>query len=153
MTVPVFLLTFHNIGAIIISNYECGGFSMFFRKKTKKEKIVAQKTNYAGEKMDRLDNDGNLPFGWVTHNQKYVDMIESDMQPFREAMWNAKTDIEKFSAYKSFLLFLEDGKKHYIKYGECVGKYFEVYICDSAEANGVCEKYDQLYYKLKKGQE
>ncbi len=122
---------------------------MFFKKKTTKEKIAARRTNFAGERMDILDAEGNLPFGWVVHNQKYVDMIENDLQPFRESMWNAKTDKEKYSTYKSFLQFLEDGKKHYIKYGECVGKYFEMYICDSAEAKGVMEKFK----KLKLGQE
>ena len=48
---------------------------MFFKKKSTKEKIATKKTNYEGERMDRLDASGNLPFGWVVHNQKYVDMI------------------------------------------------------------------------------
>lgn len=122
---------------------------MFFKKKTVKEKIAASKTNYAGESMDKLDESGNIPFGWVVHNQKYVDMIENDLQPFRNAIYNANTDQEKYAAYKSFLQFLEDGKKHYCKYGECVGKYFEVYICDSVETNGVIEKFK----KMKQGQE
>lgn len=121
-----------------------GGVYMFFKKKATKGKTSANITNYAGERMDKLDAEGNLPFGWVTHNRKYVDMIEDDLQPFREAMWNAKEEKDKLAAYKSFLMFLEDGKDYYAKYGECVSKYFEVNICDSAEAHGVRENYSKL---------
>ena len=123
---------------------------MFFKKKSTKEKIAAKKTNYAGERMDRLDASGNLPFGWVVHNQKYVDMIEKDMQPFRDMIYNAKTDIEKYAALKSFLLYLQDGKKHYAKYGECVLKYFEEHICKSTEAEQRYKKFKELESKLKK---
>ena len=123
---------------------------MFFKKKkSRKEEIAAKRTNYAGESMDKLDKDGNLPFGWVFHNQNHVQMIEQDMQPFREATWNAKTDIEKYGAYKSYILFLQDGKKHYYEMGECVGKYFEEYICKSTEAKQIKEKYKQVEKKLK----
>ena len=125
------------------------GLADLFKKKTTKEKIAARKTNYAGERMDRLDKDGNLPFGWVTHNQKYVDMIENDMQPFRQAIRDAKTDIEKWGALKSFLLYLQDGKKHYIEYGECVGKYFEEHICGSCEAEQRKKAFKELDKKLK----
>lgn len=104
------------------------------KKNTTKEIIAARRVNYAGESMDHLDKDGNLPFGWVVHNQKYIDMIENDMQPFRQAIVDAKTDREKYSALKSFMLFLQDGKKHYYEISPCVGKYFEEYICKSMEA-------------------
>lgn len=124
---------------------------MLFKKKQKshREEIAAKRTNYAGESMDELDKDGNLPFGWVFHNQKYVDMIEKDMQPFREATWNAKTDIEKYDAFKSYLQYLKDGKKHYYEISECVGKYFEEHICKSVEAKQSKEKFKQLEKKLK----
>lgn len=120
-----------------------------FGKKTGKEKIAKKKTNFAGERMDRLDASGNLPFGWVVHNQKYVNMIERDIEPFRQAVYNAKTDREKYAALKSYLLFLQDGKKHYYKYGECVGKYFDVYICDSVEATEYQKNYKRIESKVR----
>ena len=123
---------------------------MFFKKKSTKEKIAAKRTNCVGESMDRLDKDGNLPFGWVVHNQKYVDMIEKDIQPFRDMIYNAKTDIEKYAALKSFLLYLQDGKMHYAKYGECVLKYFEKHICNSTEAEQRLKKFKELERKLTK---
>lgn len=124
---------------------------MFFgkKKKTTKEIIAAKRTNFAGESMDHLDKDGNLPFGWVVHNEKYVDMIERDMQPFRQAIANAKTDTEKYGALKSFILYLQDGKVHYREYGECVGKYFEEYICKSAEAGQCVKVFKELEKKMK----
>jgi hypothetical protein len=121
---------------------------MGFFKKSRAEKIAASRVNFAGESMDKLDAAGNLPFGWVTHNRKYVDMIENDMQPFRQAIYDAKTDIEKYAALKSFLLYLQDGKKHYHEIGECVGKYFEDYICDSTEAEQRRKAYKELAAKL-----
>lgn len=120
-----------------------------FKKLTTKEKIASRNVNFAGERMDRLDADGNLPFGWVVHNQKYVDMIDRDMQPFRQAILDAKTDVEKWGALKSFLLYLQDGKKHYTEMGECVGKYFEEYICRSAEAEQRRKAYKEIERKLK----
>jgi hypothetical protein len=119
-----------------------------FKKKNTAEKIAAKRVNYAGESMDKLDAEGNLPFGWVTHNRKYVDLIENDMKPFREAIYTAKGEIEKYAALKSFLLYLQDGKKHYCKFGECVGKYFEDYICDSEEAAQRRKEYKELVDRL-----
>lgn len=109
------------------------GFSKPKTQQTTQEKIAAKRTNFAGESMDRLDAEGNLPFGWVVHNKKYVDMIENDMQPFRQAIWDATTDLQKYGALKSYMLFLHDGKKHYTEMDPCVGKYFEEYICNSCE--------------------
>lgn len=125
------------------------GLFNLFNKKTTKETIAAQRYNYAGESVDRLDASGNLPFGWVTHNQKYVDMIEADLQPFRRAIDDAETDIEMYGALKSFLIFLEDGKKHYNEISACVGKYFEQYIIDSCEADHHRKAFAKIEAKLK----
>ena len=148
----LFLLTFSDIGAIIISKYKWGcamGILDIFKKKTTLERIISSRVNCSGESVDCLDKDGNLPFGWVVYNKNYVDMIENDMQPFRKAIRDAKTDNEKYGALKSFLLYLQDGKVHYKEYGECVGKYFEEYICKSAEAEQTKKKYKELEKKLK----
>lgn len=125
------------------------GLFNLFNKKTTRETIATSRYNYAGESVDRLDASGNLPFGWVTHNQNYVDMIESDLQPFRRAIDEAKTDIEKYGALKSFLIFLEDGKKHYNEISACVGKYFEQYIIDSCEADQRRKEFAKIEAKLK----
>lgn len=119
-----------------------------FKKVTTKEKIASRNVNFAGEKMDRLDADGNLPFGWVVHNKNYVDMIDREMQVFRKAIYEAETDVEKYGALKSFLLYLQDGKKHYAEMGECVGKYFEEYACKSVESIKRKKEFEKLEKKL-----
>ena len=125
------------------------GFFDFFKTQTTKERIASRRVNFAGESVDHLDQDGNLPFGWVTHNQNYVDMIEHDMQPFRQAIVDAKTDVEKYAALKSFVLYLKDGKKHYYEISPCVGKYFEEYIIKSTEAKQRKQALKEIEQKLK----
>lgn len=125
------------------------GFFDVFKNQSTKEKIEAKRTNSFGESVDKLDQDGNLPFGWVTHNRYYVDMIERDLQPFRQAILNAKTDLEMWAALKSFVLFLQDGKNRYYGINECVGKYFDEYICKSEEAKKRKKQYKEIEKKLK----
>lgn len=119
-------------------------------KKIQKDIIASRRTNFAGESMDKLDKKGKLPFGWVVHNKNYVDMIEKDLEPFRQMIREAKTDEEKYAALKSFVLFLQDGMVHYAKMGECVGKYFEEYICKSEEAKQRIKNYKDIAKKLKR---
>lgn len=122
---------------------------IFKKEKSSRDIIASKRTNFAGESMDKLDQKGELPFGWVVHNRKYVDMIEKDLEPFRQKIREAKTDIEKYAALKSFVLFLQDGMVHYAKMGECVGKYFEEYICKSDEAKQRTKSYKEIAKKLK----
>lgn len=120
-----------------------------FKKKTVEKKLQKTRTNSSGESMDKLDKNGNLPFGWVAHNKKYVDMIEKDMKPFRKAISSAKTDVEKYGALKSFVLYLDDGKKYYKKVNACVGKYFEEYIYNSTEAEQRRKDFKNIEKRLK----
>ncbi len=110
---------------------------------------VEVRTNSAGENIDKLDSEGKLPFGWVIYNKDYIDMIENDMKPFRQAILDAKTDIEKYAALKSFVLYLQDGQRHYYEIGECVGKYFEEYICKSEEASQRVKAFKELEEKIR----
>ena len=80
--------------------------------------------------------------------KEYVDMIEKDMQPFRQAILDARTDIEMYGALKSFVLFLKDGLRHYYQINICVGKYFDEYICKSAEAIKRKNEFEKLEKKL-----
>lgn len=125
------------------------GLADLFRKKTTKEKIAARKTNYAGERMDRLDKDGNLPFGWVVHNQKYVDMIEKELKQYRKDIHTASEDIVKLVSLRLYLQYLKDGQERYNKMGECVGKYFEEYVCGSYETQQYIKAFEELENKLK----
>ena len=120
-----------------------------FKKKATIEKMQKIRKNSTGESMDKLDKNGDLPFGWVAHNKKYVDMIEKDMKPFRNAISSAGTDVEKYGALKSFVLYLDDGKNHYKKINACVGKYFEEYIYNSTEAEQRRKDFKNIEKKIK----
>ena len=120
-----------------------------FKKKTTIDKLQKSKVNCSGESLNKLDKNGNLPFGWVAHNKKYVNAIDKELNTFRKAIMNAKNDIEKYGALKSFVLYLEDGKKHYKRINVCVGKYFEEYIYNSEEAIQRRKAFKELEKKLK----
>ena len=109
----------------------------------------AMRVNSAGENLDELDKDGNLPFGWVTYNKNYVDMIEKELDYFRKLYDNANGTKEKRDALKSYFTYLEDGKVHYNNLNVCVGKYFEDYICDSQERKDNAKRLKRLEEQLK----
>lgn len=106
---------------------------LFNWKKNVQEKHKIQKTNVSGEALDKLTSEGELPFGWMFYNKETVEKIEDELSVFRKQIYNAKTQIDKYAALKSYLMYIEDGKKHYNEIGECEGKYFEEYIINSQE--------------------
>ncbi len=116
---------------------------LFNFKKRKKQKVTVKKRS-DNNRSDRLEQDSALPFGWVVYNKNYVDMIDADVQPFRERIFEAKTVKEKRDALKSYIIFLEDGKKYYKKINPYVGRYFEEYICDSAESVSYIEELSHI---------
>jgi hypothetical protein len=107
------------------------------------------RTNSVGEGLDRLTPEGELPFGWMAHNKKIIERMESELAPFRNAVDDATDPLKKYAAIKSYLLFLEDGKKHYYRISECAGKYFEEYICDTPYIDKIIKQLAELEKKLK----
>lgn len=105
-----------------------------------------KQTNSVGEDLDHLTPEGELPFGWMAHNQEIVKKMDDEWFFFRSAVDHASDPIKKYGAMKSYLLYLEDGKKHYTDMNECVGKYFEQYYCD----NPFTEKVRDQFAKLEK---
>lgn len=79
--------------------------------------------NVFGESIDRLDECGELPFGWIAHNQRIISRIDSEVSTFRKAVCDANGVRSEYAALKSYFRFLEDGQKHYSKVGDCAGKY------------------------------
>lgn len=120
-----------------------GLFDMF-KKKGSIEK------NSVGEPIDRLTPDGELPFGWMAYKKDVIDQIESELSVFRKGICEAEEPRQCVAAIKSYLQYLDDGKKHYYQIGECEGKYFEEYIINSEETNGNIRKLKLLEAKAKK---
>lgn len=119
-------------------------------KKKQPEPKAAVRTNSCGEDLNRLTEDGELPFGWMRYNQEIISQMEADIAPFRKAIHDANTPLDKYAALKSYMQFLIDGKQHYEKIGECEGRYFYEYICDSYESKSNFEKLKRLEKELKK---
>ena len=90
-----------------------------------------KRTNSVGEDLDRLTKEGELPFGWMAYNKEIIKQMDKECAAFRSIISAAKNPKEKHAAIKSYLRFLEDGKKHYKKINVCAGKYFEQYCCDT----------------------
>lgn len=117
-----------------------GLFGLFGKKK---------RTNSAGENLNHLTPEGKLPFGWMTYNQDIVNRIDSEIETFRDAINSAKDPTKKYTALKSYLLYLDDGKKHYSNINECAGKYFDEYICNSHMSESYLKQFKKLEKELK----
>ena len=63
---------------------------LFNFKKRKKMKVTV-KMEFDNNCSDEIEQESALPVGWIVYNKNYVDMIDADIQPFRERIFNAKT--------------------------------------------------------------
>lgn len=109
-----------------------------------------KQTNSVGEDLDHLTPEGELPFGWMAHNKEIVKKMDDEWFFFRSAVDHASDPIKKYGAMKSYLLYLEDGKKHYTDMNECVGKYFEQYYCDNPFTDKIRVQFPKLEKELTK---
>lgn len=98
---------------------------LFYKKIFTKEDVSCEKVNCVDSQSNNLDAKKDFPYGWITYSRRYIDMIEDDLWPFRNAILNAETDMAMYVALKSFLLYLHDAEVHYKEMGEFVWKYFE----------------------------
>lgn len=90
--------------------------------------------NTLGEPLDRLNKDGELPWGWVAYNKSIIQQIDTEISHFRNEINAAKGVLRQYAALKSYVLYLKDGYNHYSKIGECEGKYFNEFIVKSQES-------------------
>ena len=106
---------------------------------------------FFGKKKGRnLNPDSGLPFGWLSQNQKLINAILQESFVFERAIENAKSPQEEYAALKSYVIYLEDGKKYYRKMGRDVGKYFDYYICGSTVAIEYTKQFRELEAKFKR---
>lgn len=81
--------------------------------------------NTFGEPLDKLVN-GDLPWGWVSHNRSFTDKISKEYSYFLQAWVDSKSKSPKelYSALKSFVLYMEDVEKICKEKGECFEFWF-----------------------------
>lgn len=106
-----------------------GLLDLFKKKKTpQKDSDVFINSNFVKttEDLDRLDKDGELPFGWYAHNKDFTEKINNEYSYFLN-MWVDSRDKEpkkQYEALKSFVVYLEDVEKLCKSKGECFEFWF-----------------------------
>lgn len=124
------------------------GFFNFLKKKPKptpppqdttssKVKTTDHKNNSFGEPLDKLV-DGDLPWGWSYHNEKFINEIRNEYSYFLNKWANARNSStqELYSALKSFVQYMEDVDKLCKSKGEC----FEFWFSEVLTGKGYLEK-------------
>lgn len=83
-------------------------------------------TNSIRPNLDRLDPNGDLPWGWIYANKEFTEKIEGESRYFLEAFLNAKKEgaLKQYAALKSYILYLDDAKKLCDSKGECFQKWY-----------------------------
>lgn len=109
------------------------GLFDFMKKKSvpaKTPNTTKVETNSFGEPLDRLTPEGELPWGWISHNNEFTGKIGGEYSHFLN-MWlesRNKSPKEQYSALKSFVLYLEDAGKLCESKGECFEFWFYEYL-------------------------
>lgn len=71
--------------------------------------------------LEHLNSEGELPWGWVSHNREFTNKISGEYSYFLNLWLDArkKSPRELYSALKSFVLFLKDAESLCKSKGEC----------------------------------
>lgn len=105
--------------------------------------------------MNHLDKDGELPWGWVTHNKAFTEKINKEYLYFWK-MWLDSRDKEpkkQYEALKSFVLYLEDVEKLCKAKGECFEFWFYEILAKRDFFETRKEELNYLTVNLDKSQE
>ena len=122
-----------------------GLFDLFKKKETKKDTvrnsgaliednftihINSEQTVTSDEDLEDFEHltpEGDLPWGWFTHNKEFVDKMEAEHSYFLHKWIDArnKSPKELYSALKSFVSYLDDLQKLCKQKGECFVFWFD----------------------------
>ena len=93
--------------------------------------------NVFGECIDHLDEDGELPFGWIAHNSDFIGKIENEFSYFLNNWTNSRDDVKKkHTALKSLIQYMRDVQALCDSKGEC----FSSWCSECLIGKGVLEK-------------
>ena len=76
--------------------------------------------------LEHLNENGELPWGWHTHNKAFKEKIDSEYSYFLELWLSSRHAAPKtqYEGLKSFVMYLEDAEKLCKEKGECFEWYF-----------------------------
>ena len=102
-----------------------GLFSIF---KNKKEIITP------GQRLDKLDEDGQIPYGWYYENREFTKEFRDLYDYFLNEYINAKKQDKGIqavrAALKSLVVYMEDVERICASKGECFVEWSKLVICD-----------------------
>ena len=89
-----------------------------------------KKTNSAGEDLDHLTPEGELPWGWYYANKDFAEKLENEYRHFSNAMIDSRKDgvLAEYAAIKSMVVFMEDAKALCASKGECFVKWSSIAV-------------------------
>ena len=124
------------------------------KKKASKQKSVVPKPRKIEPQktLDCLDEDGNLPFGWMTYHQDIVTAIQAEDAKSIESIQHGVEPKKEYEILKKYFAQVEERKRKYYAMGACVGKYYEEYVCSSAGMDWLTREYADLKINLDKRQ-
>ncbi len=111
--------------------------------------FMRKPTNSSGERLDRLTPDGELPWGWVTHNKGYTDAVEAVIQLHWDRVVETKDKEAKCHAYRDYFKAVQTIGEGCEKDGEFQYKCFCEYIIKSEWYNYQLKEYSKLKTYLK----
>lgn len=117
--------------------------------KTVDQYMESHNVNSFNEPLDKLI-DGELPWGWVVYNEDIVNEIEKEVSEYRKQICEAANPQDRINALNGYMKYVREGKKRYSEKGECIGKYFDEFVCKSQETKGNRAKLKRLKESIKK---
>lgn len=104
-----------------------------FRKKKKLD------TDTLGQPLDKLI-DGELPFGWYSHNQDYLKPYEDELTRLASAIYSST---DKKQSLLNYFEYLEKFKQDCKSKDECFEYYF-AWMYENNKNSGIAEKQKML---------
>ena len=89
--------------------------------------------NKNSKEINKLDKNGELPFGWIYENREFIKEIESKQSYFLHAWIESRDQSpkEEYASLKSYLIFLHEAQTLCMSKGECFEKWFNDIIADA----------------------
>lgn len=85
--------------------------------------------NVFGESIDHLDEDGELPFGWIAHNSDFTGKMENEFSHFRNDWISSQNDVKKeYATLKSLIQYMKDVQALCDSKGECFSFWCSEYL-------------------------
>lgn len=105
-----------------------GLFDIFSKKKsnTFNQQVQNTEVNRFGEDLTRLNENGELPWGWVSRKDDFRDKIAGEYSYFFNEWLNSREEEPKkqYATLKSLMLYVNDAQKACKEKGECYEFWF-----------------------------